>query len=866
MRTFDLPMHDSSPAGNCLPWSRPSGRIRQGRRPANSTTGTVVLLLLFIALLFGWSPAAFAQGQAEEFVFETRTVRYVLGANGRTISLLDKSSGKERTGDKPTPFAQVRVAGKTWPVTSLQRDGDTLLAKFGGSKVQVRYRILARDTHLTVELVAVEGAQPESIELCRVQPAPLQRTGSVLVVKWDADFTVCLMALSERVHSQVMGKDSLAASVYPEFGMVGEKVALIAVPTPTFLDVVQEVEKTYGLPSPTIDGVWAKQSPDVDTNYLFIDVSEETADQVIDYAKMGGFGYVLIPWRSWSTSRGSYPIDRKNFPKGEASLKATIDKFHAAGLKVGMHLMTSLISKNDPLVSPTPDPRLLKDATTTLAKDIDGRTTTITAGDDLAAFVDEGRQHDDGVDRGIDIQIDDEILFCRTTPRGGSNVFANCTRGAYGTTRKAHVAETPVYRLAQGAGGYVADLKTSLKEQIADRVADVINRCGFDMIYFDGGELSAANGQPWYYTGHQQQAIWQRIERDVLFQGSGMSHWLWHIFSRKTSDDHAAIEVRAFMDYHKIDRLKNYRANFMPGELGWCGLLAGGPDHPATTVADIEHYGVRMIGYDSPISIQSSLKKLGSNPQTEKIFKQLKRVDEVRRGEQVPLSQRVQMQTGNWSLFANSGALAIQPVDPGSAQPSSKVGRTGKNVASTRLLFQGNMQLRPASSGNKSFLPGKLICNFSCRDAGATEKDCQQTRSEDRGAHPSTLQDLRKNQTLAVTVRVSGQRRTVAMPSPVLNVQLEDHQGWYRDHYIDLDFLGEQTIVLPGTNVARLLPEFGRPEYKHKRAFRYFDYSKVAAVNLRWMRRPKSPGLTISLKTILAVSEQPQTGTPALHD
>ena len=281
MRTIVLPTRAASPAGNNLPWPQPARWTGQVRSTAIRTPGAVVLLALLLLLFCGALPAISAQGQIEEFVFETRTVRYILGSNGRTISLLDKSIGKERLGNKTTPFAQVHIAGKTWPVTSLQREGDTLLAKFGGSKVQARYRILARDTHLTVELSAVEGAQPESIELCRLQSASLQRTGSVLVVKWDEDFAICLMALSERVHSQVMGKDTLAASVYPEFGMVGEKVALIAVPTTTFLNVVQEVEKTYGLPSPSIGGVWAKQSPDVDTNYLFVDVSKETADQVI---------------------------------------------------------------------------------------------------------------------------------------------------------------------------------------------------------------------------------------------------------------------------------------------------------------------------------------------------------------------------------------------------------------------------------------------------------------------------------------------------------------------------------------------------------------------------------------------------------
>jgi len=852
MRTIDLPTHYSSPAGNNLPWSRLSEWTRQGRRPAPRTTGAVVLLTLLFVLVFGWSPAAFAQSQVEEFVFETKTVRYILGANGRTISLLDKSNGKERIGDKPTPFAQVRIAGKTWPVTSLQRDGATLLAKFGGSKVMARYRILARDTHLTVELTAVEGAQPENIELCRLQPAPLQRTGSVLVVQWDEVFTVCLMALSERVHSQVMGKDTLVASVYPEFGMVGEKVALIAVPTPSFLDVVQEVEKTYGLPSPTIDGTWAKQSPDVDTNYLFIDVAEETADQVINYAKMGGFRYVLIPWRSWSTSRGSYPIDRKNFPNGEESLKATIDKFHAAGLKVGMHMMTSLISKNDPLVRPKPDPRLLKDAATSLAKDIDAHATTITAGDDLAAFVDEGRQHDDGgVDRGIDIQVGEEILFCNQVGVASPTSFSACQRGARGTKTQSHPAGTPVHHLAQGAGAYLADLKTTLKDKIADRIAHVINECGFDMIYFDGGELNKANTPGWYYMGVQQTAIWNRVKRDVLFQGSGLTNWLWHLISRGTCDDHAAIAVKAYMDYHKLKRLEQYKDNFFPGELGWCGLLAGGPDHPATTVSDIEHYGARMIAHDAPISIQTSLKKLERNPHSGDILKGLKKIDAFRCSEAMSESLREQLKTGDWVLFDAAGRISVRPAQPATSRPPKKDREAVVSASDGRALFRGNLRLLSDVTPKK--VPGAMLCSITLADREATAKDCRRPGLIEGDTPPAMPQDLHAGKALAVTLLVAGQRKNLSPPYPVLNIQLGDQRGWYRDHYIDLDFLEEQTIVLPESNVAKLLPEFGRPEYKIKKAFQYFDYSKVAAINLRWMRQPKNTDLIISLKRISAV-------------
>ena len=803
---------------------------------------------------------------AEEFVFETDTIRYIINSAGLNVGLQEKSTGKDWIAIKPSPFAHVTLSGKTHPVTELSRDGDLLIAKFGKTGVMASYQISAHKTHITIELKSLKGAEPDNIELCSIQTTAFPNTGYTIAAQWNDDITICLMALSERVNSHVKGKSTISSTIYPEFGMVGEKVALIAVPTSTFLNVVQEVEKTYGLPSPTIDGVWAKRSPDIDTNYLFIDLSEKTADQVITYAKMGGFKYVLVPWRSWAESRGSYPINTKNFPKGEESLKAVIGRFHAAGLKVGMHMMTSLVSKNDPLVRPRPDRRLLKDSATALAEDIGARKPTIKAKDDLSAFSDDVRQHDEGVDRGIDIQIDEEIIFCKETGRTEPNVFSNCQRGAYGTAKKPHKAGTPVYRLAQGAGAYMANLKTSLNEQIADRIAGIVNHCGFDMIYFDGSELDRANGPFWYYVGQQQAAIWKRIEKDMLYQGSAMSHWLWHIFSRKTCGDHAAIAVKNYMDYYKLNIMKNYRANFMPAELGWCGLLAGGLDHPATTLDDIEHYGARMIAYDVPISIQTSLKQLKNNPDSAAILERLKIINELRCSDKLSKPQREQFKTGNWSLFGASDAMAIKQLKPEKFQAHIEGVQADAAAGDGRVLFQGDIELTTGNLGEKSSLPGIVICSIYCSDQGATEKDCRLPLATDDAETPVAPQDLREHHALTATIRVSSPQKTISSPYPVLNIQLEDKRGWYRDHYMDLDFTGEKTIMIPKTNVERLLPEFGRPAYKLKRAFRYFDYSGVAAVNLRWMRKPKNTSITIFLEKISAVSPQKITSSAAKND
>ena len=117
----------------------------------------------------------------------------------------------------------------------------------------------------------------------------------------------------------------------------------------------------------------------------------------------------------------------------------------------------------------------------------------------------------------------------------------------------------------------------------------VVNRVGFDMIYFDGGEVNVADGPFWYWVGVQQMQIWERSTRDLLVQGSGITPWTWHIFSRGTCDDFAAVAAKQYLDDHKIaDVWLLHHNNFLPAELGWVGFLQDTPDPPATTPDELE--------------------------------------------------------------------------------------------------------------------------------------------------------------------------------------------------------------------------------------------------------------------------------------
>lgn len=777
---------------------------------------------------------------AEEFSFETDFFQYRITSRGVSSGLQEKESGRDWLANGSSPFARVALGGETFPATKLWRNKDTLRVKFGTSGITARYRIVPRKTHIVIELTALTGVEPDSIDLCSLQTKAFSKTGAIIAAQWDDQITICLMALSERVNSRVEGGGILSSTVYPPLGVIGEKVALIAAPTSRFLDVVQDIEKSYHLPSPAIGGKWAKLSPDVDTNYLFTDLSEKTAHEIIAYARTGGFKYVLIPCGAWASSRGTYPINLENFPQGEKSLTRTIDQFHKAGLKVGMHMLTSLVGKNDPLVRPKPDPRLLKDATVILAEDIEEQTTSLAAKSRIDAFSKVKFNSAACFSKSVDIQVEDEILNCAEIGAHDPHRFSKCRRGCYGTLKKSHGAGARISRLVQGANSYLADLNTSLKEDIAERISGIINRCGFDMLYFDAGELNRANEPGWYYVGLQQTAIWKRLDRDVLLQGSGMSHWLWHVISRGTCDDHAAVAVEAYMDHHKLKTLQTYGNNFMPAELGWCALLSGDLDHAPTSLNHIDHYGARMIAFDVPISIQTSRRQLEINPQTRRLLQRLRQIDNLRCNGIISESQRKKLASGRWTLFDDTGKVNISPIKPEVIPPPENHRQRDLKIDKNQILFQGRIALDCPNTEKDDFRPGALIerVNFPNNTAGNGKGDAppNPVSSQDSPVY----KDLRNHRALVVVLSAEGVAENASVPHPVINIQLQDDRRRFRDHFIDLDFSGGKTVVIPRANAERLLREFHRPAYNIKSALRYFNYQKVTAINLRWMRKPKS--------------------------
>ena len=402
----------------------------------------------------------------------------------------------------------------------------------------------------------------------------------------------------------------LRAESYERHGVVPAGFGLVACPNAKLPEAVAAFEQAAGLPSPRFGGQWAKESDWSHRSYLFITgVSESDTDAVIEWAHRGGLPMVLIVGGSWSASHGHHEVNQRYFPDGLPSLQRTVDKLHAAGLKVGLHFLAPAVYPNDAYVTPKPDPRLFKDASNELAEAVDEQTKSLPLTAAPTDFPDEdGGYHGNGTY----VQIDDELISYGQRSTAAPFALDRCVRGALGTTASAHAKGAKVLHLKRSYGYFLFDLDSTLAAEVTANVCRVANAVGADMLYFDGSER--LQGDHWYYNGKLQSNYLAGLDNPNTFlQGSSYSQYSWHFISRTASADGHG-DVKGYLD-ERTARFPWYFDNLMPLDIGWYYV-----HDRLVTVDQFDYILQRCLGFDSSISVQVSPARFKDHPEVGPIF------------------------------------------------------------------------------------------------------------------------------------------------------------------------------------------------------------------------------------------------------
>ena len=441
---------------------------------------------------------------------------------------------------------------------------------------------------------------------------------------------------------------TLNVETHQKYGIEPARFGVIACPRAELMETIERFELAAGLPSPRPGGVWNKQSPWIKRSYFFLTgFGESQFDQALAIARRGHFHTILIGQGSWCKSTGHYEVNRNNFPDGLEGLKRTVEKFKAAGFRVGLHFLGASIYPPDPYLTPVPDPRLVKDAFTTLSADVDAQADSLPTPSAPEAFPAE-----DGGYRGQGtvLQIGDELIRYGERSMEPPFGFVECRRGYLGTRAAAHKKDHSIAHLARSYGYHMYDMDTSLLDEVAANFARVANACGVDMLYFDGSER--LQGDHWYYNARLHKAFYDKLEnKDMLLQASSFSHYSWHMLARSASADGHG-DLKGYLD-ERSPWFTSFGRSGMPLDVGWYY----GYD-PGATPDMYEYVLGATIGYDSSMSFQVSPSAAAKHPFTGEIL------DLIARYEKLRLSGRVDDEM--------RARLRIDPVLGGKKEPDQR--------------------------------------------------------------------------------------------------------------------------------------------------------------------------------------------------
>ena len=842
---------------------------------------------------------------ADSISLETNLFRLEISERGSSVALVDLRDETNHVVDKPVPFAVLVRGGKRHEASAVDLQGDRLHVSFTGTDVTAVIRVERQPEWLVFELEELSDEKDvEEVVFANVCVSiPARKVAVRAGCVSSRQFAVGCQALNMQTQSQLKlaGRPvSLMGRCYRRFGFKGARVALFAAPNEKLLDVVEAIEIAEPeVPHVTLDGVWARVSPDSRKSYLFIDMTEQNVDEVIRIAKELRFGYILIYANTWATSLGSYEINSKTYPHGPEGLRAVARKAHAAGLKVGIHCLTGFVNKRDPLTTPVPDPRLAKDDKVTLAADIDDRTKFVPTVRSPAAFPGDVAY---GAERqGFDVQIDDEIISYRGLSTQPPYGLDKCIRGAHGTKRTVHTKGSTVWHLTQRYSHYLADCDTDLALQIARRYAEVINECELDMIYFDGANANTAFGREWSwrYVSQiplQSEQLWRR---EVRVGGSCSGPLYWHMEGFKTCNDFVEIGVKRFLDHDKLRAAVGVKASFVPADLGWWGFHTWAPHRRSTTPDEIEYVCQKALGFDTCWSLETTFKKIHDCGRWPDIKTLIARYEQLRLADHFSgeIKKAIQQQGAEFKLVGTEReGWRLAPVQYGPAHmvldEKSRSWTVANDLGPQPLRFRlyaipilspydhvdnpvlidqrdasRYVKARTAAQCQTSLEPsdqktpvGEACVVFSAESElpnadGWAEQRADLVRLGERIAPPALIEGVPEQTTttsrwsrgLGVWVHGDGK-------GEVLNVQLRAANGGYRDHYIDVDFTGWRYCELTRPESDRVF-EFDAG-YSRKHTVRHFQYDRITTVFLRYNSIPSQTEVRCLVGPIKALRER----------
>ena len=605
-----------------------------------------------------------------EIVVENDACRLTLGRDASVKSLVVKHTGVEcvDAGMRLPAFSvsvdrpfhnEVKLIqpnkATTYPAVHLRRRGDMLYAGFEHDLYEAKVQVIVKPGYLGFKLVDFPCDRRPTYDYLKMDLPPVAafrllqlpvkdraNFGDWLNACWDEQAAVAVVGTSPHPdidHEKRAGVKILFGDARRGIRLRGAEVALIAAPgREAFLDAMDALECDYGLPR----GVKSRRSPEISEFIFHLSqgFSPATVDELIGYAKKGGFrlvtmnmGDVTKEIGSWGRF-GDYEMRTDHYPNGLDDLRAVLAKFHAAGIKVGLHTLHSHIGLKSHYVTPVADPRLNKTRRFTLAEALPKNTNDLASITVFEPTADVTRFPACRV-----LQFGGELLSYEDYTEEPPYRFLGVKRCAWNTLPAAHprgevggILDISEYGSPMSC--YV-DQNTDLQDEVAETLAKYYN-CGFDYIYLDGSE--GVNAPFNYHVANAQWRVWKRlVPEPILAEGAAKTHFGWHMLSGANAFD-------CFSPVIFKEKLREYPFKQAPVtaqdmsrvDFGWWGCWAPGSrdwwGKDKGVQADMWEYGAGVAtAWNCAGAILMPLNELRKHPRIDDILETMRRWADLRR-------------------------------------------------------------------------------------------------------------------------------------------------------------------------------------------------------------------------------------------
>ena len=568
-------------------------------------------------------------------VFENTALRLTVGEDAIVKSLVFKKTGEELldpaahlslfTVTQPRPFNNENKliymnSETTYEANAITREGDLLTVGFDIAPYRALVRLTITEDYLAFTLegfdvqphdfggLAMDLPPVSAFCLCRLALRERENYGHWLNVSFGGGVAVNLLAACPEtlVHAELDGeRRTMHAVATRGLPLLGAKAALIVSEPDDLLDRVDAVERDFDLPR----GVQSRRDPRTHGSIYWTNTcTPETVDTHIELCRAAGFPLMVLYYPCFYKSNGyrllgDYDL-RDEYPNGIADVCAMLDKIRAAGITPGLHVLPTHIGLKSHYVTPVADRRLRIKQDFTLARPL--------GEEDDVVYVEEcpieapKNQHVRVLRFGGEL-IGYESFVCEWPYR-----FVGCHRGHFDTNVTAHplgerggVLDISEY----GAQSTYVDQRTSLQDEVNEKILALYNGAGFRFMYFDGAE---GTNEPYgYYVSLAQYKMYRGMQEPPIFcTGAAKTHFGWHMLGGGNAFDIFRTHIfKEKIDEFPVKAAALFQKDFSIVNFGWWAFYED-------MRPDVYEYGMsRAIAWECPVTMQGiSLAILQKNP------------------------------------------------------------------------------------------------------------------------------------------------------------------------------------------------------------------------------------------------------------